>query len=957
MPIYEYQGQQFDIPDKDPLVAKAKILSYLGQATNPEAPAAETFSEAGKVIAENTPESVKKAAAAVGQSAERLYGALPDVVQQGLKSSGNAFMDVLEYLNRPGQTVLMGAKEMRQLERENPPTPEQLNSPFGMLQRTMNTMSPKNSARVQQAALAGLKGEAKTGFVEALPADFRKENPVTSAALGIAGDILLGDKAGYAPLSAAKAVATPAIKAMGVPKVLSETEFFKNYQTKQLNKAQADEIYSNYQNTINRAINEAADDARNLNLEIKSTANTLGIPVKEFKAQLVNDIEKGSLGTGDVRILQDRIIEKYKNLHAAQVEAGIPIGNLGETYMPHIRTAEIDDFLNLGNKRKPAGYGTTPHAKARTIEESIQDINAKKIYGQDWKTFRDDPAVLQGVYEYNATKAIAGKKLLNDARELGVANADAPANYVKITGIDDVMFPPEVASRIKRIHGIATGTSEFSNKILQGFFNLYDGITDSWKKYSLGVNPAYHTKNEIGNLWNNYLGGLTDVRRYKDAAELQNLISLGSDTGRVMGKPVGELREALLSKGIIGGGQYGSDIAGTIEKRIGELKPMTLGSVPEAASTAKRLLRGAAGDNIVVETGRAVGTAFEDNARIALFLDQVKKGKSYDEAAKHVNKYLFDYIDISPVEQRLFKRVMPFYTWSRKNIPLQLESLVTSPEKANKINILRQNLQAGVNVPDQGDVSEQTKAQMPIYIGNKNPLQVQAIPLQGLIPLSDLSPFFGTTGNLPEPLVTNKKIPGVASTLMSNVAPQLKSPAEYILNYDFFRKKSIEEYKGQKTDFLGIEMPVHLAKVISNVVGLSALDRANPAGIFGEKTVDPLTKQVTASTPSIFGVQRESRTDNPEEQRYTQALTGVRVMDVNPTEFSGKARVSFMKDIQDAQKLLTQKGAAGKSSELKAINELLKDQYAKIAEYDKAQRERKKRESISIEINGVGRTE
>jgi len=140
-------------------------------------------------------------------------------------------------------------------------------------------------------------------------------------------------------------------------------------------------------------------------------------------------------------------------------------------------------------------------------------------------------------------------------------------------------------------------------------------------------------------------------------------------------------------------------------------------------------------------------------------------------------------------------------------------------------------------------------------------------------------------------------------------------------------------------------MPVHTAKFLSNIVAISALDRANPGGVFGERTVDPVTKQVISSTPSVFGVERAARNDNPEEQRYTQALTGVRVMDLNPSEFSAKARVAFMKDIQDAQKLLMQKGAAQKNSEVKALNDLLTDQYLKIAEYDKAQRERKKKES------------
>jgi hypothetical protein len=38
MPIYEYEGQQYDISDTDPAVAKAKILRYLDEQREPELP-------------------------------------------------------------------------------------------------------------------------------------------------------------------------------------------------------------------------------------------------------------------------------------------------------------------------------------------------------------------------------------------------------------------------------------------------------------------------------------------------------------------------------------------------------------------------------------------------------------------------------------------------------------------------------------------------------------------------------------------------------------------------------------------------------------------------------------------------------------------------------------------------------------------------------------------------------
>lgn len=56
MPIYEYKGQQFDIPDTDPAVAKAKIQQYLGEVPAQAAPQeAITFGETGGGAATGRP--------------------------------------------------------------------------------------------------------------------------------------------------------------------------------------------------------------------------------------------------------------------------------------------------------------------------------------------------------------------------------------------------------------------------------------------------------------------------------------------------------------------------------------------------------------------------------------------------------------------------------------------------------------------------------------------------------------------------------------------------------------------------------------------------------------------------------------------------------------------------------------------------------------------------------------
>ena len=51
-----------------------------------------------------------------------------------------------------------------------------------------------------------------------------------------------------------------------------------------------------------------------------------------------------------------------------------------------------------------------------------------------------------------------------------------------------------------------------------------------------------------------------------------------------------------------------------------------------------------------------------------------------------LKKFLFDYMDLTAFERKVMKRVFPFYTWLRKNIPLQISMLLKSPRTYARIN-------------------------------------------------------------------------------------------------------------------------------------------------------------------------------------------------------------------------------------------------------------------------------
>jgi len=77
---------------------------------------------------------------------------------------------------------------------------------------------------------------------------------------------------------------------------------------------------------------------------------------------------------------------------------------------------------------------------------------------------------------------------------------------------------------------------------------------------------------------------------------------------------------------------------------------------------------------------------------MAHFIDALKKesenidpknlidlDKAASRAATRVRKFNIDYGDLTDVEKKVFKRVVPFYTWMRKNIPLQIEAMALTP--------------------------------------------------------------------------------------------------------------------------------------------------------------------------------------------------------------------------------------------------------------------------------------
>jgi len=181
----------------------------------------------------------------------------------------------------------------------------------------------------------------------------------------------------------------------------------------------------------------------------------------------------------------------------------------------------------------------------------------------------------------------------------------------------------------------------------------------------------------------------------------------------------------------------------------------------------------------------------ESNLRGALGLDVLSKGGTADDAYESVIKHHFDYTNLSAAERRI-RRVIPFYSFTRHNFPLQLEALITQPGKVNNFLAVKDNLERGAE--EDGIVplwfSENMAIRLPFKFGGQSIYAMPDLPLKDLRMLdwvgqAATGDFGGAVGN-------------VAS--MAN--PFMKAPVEMALDTRFFSKIPFDQGFVQAPSYL-----------------------------------------------------------------------------------------------------------------------------------------------------------
>lgn len=355
------------------------------------------------------------------------------------------------------------------------------------------------------------------------------------------------------------------------------------------------------------------------------------------------------------------------------------------------------------------------------------------------------------------------------------------------------LMDPEVMRFLDRHYSILHGGE--TGPLLKG----WDAVTNLWKKLTLFAPPSfvpYSMRNAFSNFYLGYLGNV-DMASYEPALRIitrirsmsRNLedraaamaaldkIVLQTDTGAsITGR---EVWNEFVHRGGLTGGLHFSEFGD------GTTIDLVRASVRAGFSPSSRLVGTnlALANKAVFGLGQSFSGAIENQFRLGAFIDSLVKGGSFEDAALNVKKLFYNYGELSAVERRVLRRVIPFYSWMRFNTPRMLETMATRPREHFRLSQAIARLQQGAG----GPISED---ELPGWLRNQLPINIErrdgryfAILQDNTIPLADVIKF--------------TRPGGFWDIAKQGLTPLLKVPAELAFDESLFTGRPLARAPGQ----------------------------------------------------------------------------------------------------------------------------------------------------------------
>ena len=420
---------------------------------------------------------------------------------------------------------------------------------------------------------------------------------------------------------------------------------------------------------------------------------------------------------------------------------------------------EIKEASLAGNKKMVKQLADSYNAKYANSNIKLIGANGKAPVGY---------TKLKGKSRYYADK------LDEMAKDLGNANIKKFTNQLRDYG-EKIAIDSQVLDMI---------TVLGNKKEVGALGGLYDKYLNFYKGNKL-LSPTYLLNNLTGNASNMYLSGINIAEQARYTPDAFRVVSQGNElylrrlSGEVLSKSDNYIADVYEKMGKAGFGKN-ADMA------------LDLYDVPE--SIAKYMKTGKKSKNLgediikFIPSLNAKANEIMDTMSRAVVVMKGLDDPSYlrklgvDNAIDAMKKVMFDPKELTSFEQNYVKRIVPFYTFAKKNLAYQIDNLGRNGNRYNKIMKAINSLQESATGGNEENMADYLKNNLYIPIPKLNEDGSYTMVRTQL-------PF----GNLID--MVDNPIGGVVNLL----GPTVKAPFEIATNTNTFTGQPLSSFEGEKS--------------------------------------------------------------------------------------------------------------------------------------------------------------
>jgi len=441
--------------------------------------------------------------------------------------------------------------------------------------------------------------------------------------------------------------------------------------------------------------------------------------------------------------------------------------------------------------------------------------------------------------------------------------------------VSGVYFPDEIATEMERMHDFMRNVD-----VQNEFLRFYDGVQNTWKASVTGIWPAFNSRNAVSNLFLSFLklgGRVGDAPRlvasYGKAFKLQwygmnplknrkalQKMKFNTQEGVVDGH---RMLDIIMEYDVTAGNAHTNDLT----RFTDPLKGKSL--LAKGVNTTTKPFQ------LVGNVGRRVGNTIESNSKMGHFIHEIERNSlDYVTAQNSVMATLFNYGDLTPFESSTMKRIMPWYTWSRKAVPSMVSAVFMNPKKVNSMGRFLDEFDKQ-NKAEWGDLPNEL---LPQYL--RDTLNVtwrvdedgnrEMFILDGWLPLAEVNKLDGLLRMSP------KKF---GKRLSAELSPLIKNPFELLFNRALFFDKEIEQFENQRVSWMGFRPKATDRHILSNIRLLNEADnlmrtQLDPGDHRYRETKDSLYRFIGGIKTQSLDIERQTSIADIKKQREIRGLKG-----------------------------------------------------------------------------------